>query len=61
MIVTVFSLEYDLFTQFWGKKKKKLFMTESCHRWENQIVTGKSFKQVEPSVCMCELLMPDLW
>lgn len=23
MIVTVFSLEYDLFTQFWGKKKKK--------------------------------------
>mgnify|MGYP001856796234 CR=1 FL=1 len=44
MIVTVFSLEYDLFTQ-----------------WENQIVTGKSFKQVEPSVCMCELLMPDLW
>lgn len=32
MIVTVFSLEYDLFTQFWGKKKKKLFMTESCHR-----------------------------
>lgn len=22
MIVTVFSLEYDLFTQFWEKKKK---------------------------------------